>query len=321
MSSSAFGLTSDWSAKARSSRFRARRHSAGWPTFTRRSRTGFEPEADLAASLQAVPRLLYIDAGLRAYQTRANLYGASPETGVTNENSVTTVLARFSPRIEGMAGEHLRYLVRSDNNWTNEGASTAPVTGTDSSGYFGQHVASIERDPLPFGWKLEVQRSETTYRDTSEQPLVISLARATTLYALGPDLNFGVHGGYERTSFDTQGREPLDLWHRRQMAAHAADACLRLRGGTIFRRSVAPGVRSPDPHVRLEHRFEPHFADRTAVSVRASGDQQRRSSARCHLHDTLSGSGRARPSGTELHRQPGPADVDLASRLRCSNSN
>jgi uncharacterized protein (PEP-CTERM system associated) len=167
-----------------------------------------QPEADLAASLQAVPRLLYIDAGLRAFQTRANIFGASQETGSTNENSVTTVLARFSPRIEGMAGEHLRYLVRSDNNWTNEGASTAPVTGTDSSGYFGHHVASIERDPLPLGWKLEIQRSETTYRDTSLQPLVVSLARATTLYALSPDLNFGVHGGYERTSFETPGEGP-----------------------------------------------------------------------------------------------------------------
>jgi uncharacterized protein (PEP-CTERM system associated) len=167
-----------------------------------------QPEADLQASLQAVPRLFYIDAGLRAYQTRANLYGAQQEAGSTNENSVTTVSARLSPRIEGRYGDHLRYLVRSDNSWTREGGSTAPVLGSNASGYFGQNTASIERDPLPLGWRLEAQRSETTYRDLAQKPLVIALARATTLYAPFPDLSLGVHGGYEHNSFDTPDSGP-----------------------------------------------------------------------------------------------------------------
>jgi uncharacterized protein (PEP-CTERM system associated) len=167
-----------------------------------------QPEADLSASVQAVPRLLFIDAGLRAFQTRENPFGAQSVASATNVNNVTTASARLSPRIEGTAGEHLHYLIRSDNNWTNEGGTTTPAVGTNSSGYYGQHVASIEHDPLPLGWRLEVQRSVTTYRDSTTDPLVIGLARATTLYALSPDLTFGVHGGYERTSFDTPGQGP-----------------------------------------------------------------------------------------------------------------
>ena len=164
-----------------------------------------QPEAELEASLQAVPRLVFLDAGLRAFQTNANPFGARREPGSTSENSVTTVLARFSPRIEGRAGEHLHYLVRSDNVWTDESGATAALAGTGSAGYFGQNTASIEQDPLPLGWKLEAQRSQTTYRNAGLQDLVIELARATTLYALNPELSVGGHGGYERTSFDTQG--------------------------------------------------------------------------------------------------------------------
>ena len=165
-----------------------------------------QPQADLTASLEAVPRLLFLDAGLRASQTSANPFGARQEAGSTTENSLTTVTARLTPRIEGMAGEHLRYQVRSDNGWTREGGATAAIAGSTSSGYYGQHLAYIEQDATPFGWRLEAQRSETHYRDTTQEPLVLDLARARMLYAPGADIRLGVHTGYERTSFDTPGQ-------------------------------------------------------------------------------------------------------------------
>ena len=167
------------------------------------------PEADLSASFQAVPRLLYLDAGLRAFQTSANPFGARQEQEATTQNSVTTVLGRFSPRIQGMAGEHLRYLLRSDNNWTYEDGATTTVQGSDSAGYYGLHAASVEQDPLPLGWRLEATRSETRYRDGSVEPLVLDAARGTVLYAPDPEINLGLHGGYERTSFDTPGENGL----------------------------------------------------------------------------------------------------------------
>ena len=164
-----------------------------------------QPEADLEASLKLVPGLLYLDAGLRAFQNNVDPFGARQEPGATHENSVTTVMARVTPRLEGTAGEHLRYLVRSDNAWLDESGATASVVGSTSEGYVGQHSAFIERDPAPGGWRLEAQRSETHYRNSTLESLVIDTARATILFAPGADIRLGAHAGYERTSFDENG--------------------------------------------------------------------------------------------------------------------
>jgi uncharacterized protein (PEP-CTERM system associated) len=164
-----------------------------------------QPEADLTASLKIVPRLLFLDANFRAFQNNIDPFGARQEPGSTSENSVTTVTARVTPRVEGTAGEHLRYLVRSDNAWLNESGATASIVGSTSEGYYGQHSAFIERDPAPGGWRLEAQRSDTRYRNSTLLPLVIDTARATILYSPGADIRLGVHAGYERTSFDENG--------------------------------------------------------------------------------------------------------------------
>jgi uncharacterized protein (PEP-CTERM system associated) len=162
------------------------------------------PEADLTASLEAVQRFLFIDAGLRASQTSVDPFGARAETGTTSENSVTTTQARLTPRIEGTT-QGLRYLVRSDNTLTYESGATASIAGSSSAGYFGRHSASFEQDAKPFGWRFEAERSETRYRDTTQVPLVLDVARATLNYAVVQDLIVGVHVGRERTSFATQG--------------------------------------------------------------------------------------------------------------------
>ena len=170
-----------------------------------------EPEADLRAELEAIERLLFLEAGLRALQTSANPFGARPETGATSENSITTSQARFAPRIEGAAGDRLRYRLSSDNSWTHESGSTAATTGVpDSAGYFGRHAVRIEQDPQPLGWRIEGERSETRYRDASQEPLVLDTARVTLNYGIGSEWTLGVHAGRERTSFVTEdGRRDL----------------------------------------------------------------------------------------------------------------
>ena len=164
-----------------------------------------QPQADLTASLQVVPRLLFLDADLRAFQTHVNPFGARPETGSTSENSLTSVTARVTPRIEGMAGQHLHYQVRSDNAWLNESGANATIAGSTSEGYYGQHSAFIEQDPVPGGWRLEARRSETHYRNSTLPPLVLDTVRASFVYAPGADIRLGLHTGYERTSFHENG--------------------------------------------------------------------------------------------------------------------
>jgi uncharacterized protein (PEP-CTERM system associated) len=174
--------------------------------------TRLEPDVDLVANVEAIQRLLFIDAGVRASQTSANPFGARPESGSTSDNSVTTTQVRVAPRIEGNAGSSLRYRIQSENTLTRESGATAEVAGADSSGYFGRHSVFLEQEPRPLGWRLEAERSETHYRDATQDAIVLDLGRATVDYALSNDFVIGVHGGREHTSFVTDGETGGNLY-------------------------------------------------------------------------------------------------------------
>ena len=168
------------------------------------------PEADLNARLEAVERFFFIDAGLRAVQTAENPFGVRPEAG-TSRNTITTALVRLTPSIESDLGSSTRYRLRSENSWTRDNAPEASL-GARAAGYFGRHSASFERDPIPLGWRVEAQRSETRYRDSSQEPLTFDLARLTANYALGVDVTAGVRIGRERTSVLPDGEDTDNIY-------------------------------------------------------------------------------------------------------------
>ncbi|MEO8523694.1 MAG: TIGR03016 family PEP-CTERM system-associated outer membrane protein [Caldimonas sp.] len=163
-----------------------------------------QPEADLNATFAAVPQFLFVDAGVRALQTSSNPFGARPESGTTTENSATTAQVHVMPRIEGRVSDRARYHLSSENSWSHEGGSDAALPGSNASGYFGQHSAWYEQDPVPLGWRIEAQRSETRYQQADQDPLVLDVARATLNYLVGQDFSIGAHVGGERTSLLTQ---------------------------------------------------------------------------------------------------------------------
>jgi len=172
----------------------------GYAEHTQASR--LNPEIFLEANVQAIERVLFIDTSLRATQESANPFGARPEAGATNENSVTTTALRFAPRIEGTTAGLIKYRLESENGWTNE--FNAPgVVAPSWVGYFGRHTATVGRDPQPFGWQFQLQESETRYRDSTLAPLTVDLARATFNYKVYSDLTFGLRAGHEHTSFAT----------------------------------------------------------------------------------------------------------------------
>lgn len=156
------------------------------------------PQADLNARLEAIERFFFIEAGARAVQTAENPFGVRPEAG-TSRNTITTGQLRFSPSIESEPGPSTRYRLRSDNSWTRDNAPESSL-GAQAAGYFGRHSGLFERDPLPLGWRVEAERSETRYRDGFQDPLTLDLARLTVNYALGVDVTAGVRLGRERTS-------------------------------------------------------------------------------------------------------------------------
>lgn len=158
------------------------------------------PEVDVDASLQAIPRRFIVDAGVRASQTSQNLFGARPESSSTR-NALTTAQAHLSPRIEGEAGSHTRYRLRSENVRTKGYGEGADAVTTSGNGYYGRHSVLLERDPVPLGFRLEAQRSRTTYEDSFQDDLTEDLARASITLALGDQVTVGLRGGAERNSY------------------------------------------------------------------------------------------------------------------------
>ena len=161
------------------------------------------PSVDLLGNLEAIERFLFLEAGVRSAQTSANAFGPRPDTNTTTANSVTTTQVRFVPMIEGSVGETLKYRLRSENSWSYNSGSTAASTSTgpDDAGYFSRNAISVDRTPRPWGWRIEAERSETRYRDDTQEPLILNLGRATARYAVTEEFTFGIHGGVERSNF------------------------------------------------------------------------------------------------------------------------
>jgi hypothetical protein len=166
------------------------------------------PEADLNGRLEAVERLFFIEAGLRAVQTADDPFHALPMAG-TSFNTISATQAKLGPSIEHSLGTDTRYELRSDNSWSWQDDATR-TTAVPGSGYFGRHTAMIEQDPRPLGWRLEAERAETRYREGVVDKLRLDLWRASVEYAVGPDVTAGVRLGRERASLP--GIE--EGWHR-----------------------------------------------------------------------------------------------------------
>lgn len=159
------------------------------------------PEADLGARLEAIERLFFVEAGYRAAQTSANPFGARPDPAIATANSRTTSQWRFSPSLESAVGPNIRYRVRSDNTWSREINTQADARVPNAGGYFGHHTAFIERDPVPFGWRIEAERSETRYANSAIEPLTSDLARIGLRYLVGQDVTLGLRVGSEHNNF------------------------------------------------------------------------------------------------------------------------
>ena len=156
------------------------------------------PQANIFANLEAIERLFYIEAALRANQEVLNPFLAQSDADSTF-NKYTYTQARIAPYVQGVLGADWRYLVRSDNSWTSTSQSDAAL----SDAYYGRHVAEIVRLATPLGASLRVQSDITRFNDQTELDQQLEIALATINYAFTPQFTFGLRGGYERTNYTT----------------------------------------------------------------------------------------------------------------------
>ena len=154
------------------------------------------PQANILANLEAIDRLFYIEAALRANQEVLNPFLPRSDTASTF-NKYTYAQARIAPYLQGTVGSDWRYLVRSDNSYT---YATQTDTALNNA-YFGQHVAEVVRSATPLGASVRVQRDVTRFDNELQPDQTLDIAIATVNYAFTPQLTAGLRGGYERTNY------------------------------------------------------------------------------------------------------------------------
>ena len=156
------------------------------------------PAGNVGATLEAIERSFFIDAAAVVTQTRSNPF-APRAAGVPTVDRLQTAQARISPYLQGSPSPNLRYLVRSENSWTDTRAKGRPAG--ELNGYVGRHFAEIERLPRPWGLALQAERTATRFTDTTQGTLTLDVARVRTDYAFGPELVLGLRAGYERNNY------------------------------------------------------------------------------------------------------------------------
>lgn len=154
------------------------------------------PQANILANLEAIDRLFYIEAALRANQQVLNPFLPQSDADSTF-NKYTYAQGSIAPYLQGNAGNDWRYLVRSDNSYTYTTQTDAPL----DNAYYGRHVAEVVRIATPLGGSLRVQSDVTRFDDERHVDQELDVALATVNYAFTPQLTAGLRGGYERTNY------------------------------------------------------------------------------------------------------------------------
>jgi uncharacterized protein (PEP-CTERM system associated) len=160
-------------------------------------RTGSEndkvyPAVNLVGNVEAVENLFYIDAVANVSQEYLSPFGSRPGSLVTaSANRYTNQTYTLSPYLKGVSPGNLSYELRDTNTWT-KGTQSA-VSTNDS--YTNDAVGKIARDPVPWGWSVEFDRSSVKFPD--QAALVTQLERVRLSNQIDPQVQLFGGVGYE----------------------------------------------------------------------------------------------------------------------------
>jgi uncharacterized protein (PEP-CTERM system associated) len=156
-----------------------------------------DPRVSLLGSVEAIERFFFIEGAASVTQTFFTPFGPQP-IGLSNEtnNRYTAATYRLSPYITGVFPGNVTYTVRNDNIWTN--LSNAPIS--QGNAYTNILNAVVSSPVEPWGWQVDANRTETEY-SAQTQTYLTQIARLRLLYAVTPQLQVNVVGGYESNDF------------------------------------------------------------------------------------------------------------------------
>ena len=157
------------------------------------------PQANIAGTLEAIDRLLYIDGTVDVSQQYLSPFGARPQDiSSATQNRYTSQLYTVSPYLKSKIGDGVDYELRQKSTWSNANGSS--VNGLDTRSYSSEVSGHIAREARPGGWRLEYDRNDISFAGQSQDE-TSEIARATGLYRFDPTFQAGISGGYEDDRF------------------------------------------------------------------------------------------------------------------------
>lgn len=163
------------------------------------------PQVDLTGRIEPVERLFVVEASYRVAQVAANPFGVRSDAGSTT-NIVTTRTARLSPSLQGGVPGDLNFRVSGD--FVQLRQNDAAGVASDASGTYAQGGAQLEMPAKPFGWRLQADRSISSYDNEAKPSLETGDMLAAVTYAFNEDLVAGLRGGRESENVDG-----VKKWH------------------------------------------------------------------------------------------------------------
>lgn len=157
------------------------------------------PEANIAGTVEAIDRLLYIDGTVDVSQQYLSPFGARPQDiASATQNRYTSQLYSLSPYLKAKVGDGIDYELRQKSTWSKANGSS--VNGLNTRSYTSEVSGHVAREARPGGWRLEYDRNDISFAGQSQDEMS-EIARATGLYRVDPTFQFGVSGGYEDDKF------------------------------------------------------------------------------------------------------------------------
>ncbi|HYM24318.1 MAG TPA: TIGR03016 family PEP-CTERM system-associated outer membrane protein [Vicinamibacterales bacterium] len=157
------------------------------------------PQANIAGTLEAIDRLLYIDGTVDVSQQYLSPFGARPQDiSSATQNRYTSQRYTVSPYLKAKVGDGIDYELRQKSTWSN--ANGSAVNGLDTRSYMNEVSGHVAREARPGGWRLEYDRNNISFAGQSQDERS-EIARATGLYRFDPTFQAGIIGGYEDDRF------------------------------------------------------------------------------------------------------------------------
>ena len=154
------------------------------------------PTVGLFGRVEAVERLFFIEGAVSVSQQYLTPFAARPSgLETTTSNRYTAAAYRISPFFKGVTPGDINYELRDTSVWTR----VYQTQSSTSQSYLNEALASVSKNPAPWGWSTEYNRSSVKF--PGQAALVTQLERARVIWQIDPQVQIFGGAGYENNHY------------------------------------------------------------------------------------------------------------------------